>query len=235
MSAPTRLTVLFAACLCLALGRAVPSFAQSPPAARGTAQDPAWTSDPSDTRLVLMPTARTLPHGASSLTFVDFFLPLVQFGVTDRLSIGAGTIAPIPVPSHPVVLLAKLQLYDDNRTRAAAGVVHATNLGEASLGFAYGVVTRGTDDDSWTAGAGWMYARAEGEGGSVPVAFFGGEHRLSAHQKVIGDVLIHHDSAVANVGLRVMRHKFAADFAALVMMNSAGPFSGATISLGWRF
>lgn len=233
MSASTRLAALFAACLVLILSHVSVADAQSMPA-RSFAGGRSDASDPSDTRLVLMPTARTLPSGASSLTFLDVLFPLAQFGVSDRLSIGAGTVA-VPVPAHPIIVLAKLRIHDDGKTRAAAGVINATGVDAASIGFAYGVVTRGTDDDAWTAGAGWMYARADGGGGGIPVAFFGGEHRLSASRKAIVDVLVRQDSAVANAGIRVIRGRMATDFAAMVMMFEGGPLTAATISVGWRF
>ncbi|MEO7192012.1 MAG: hypothetical protein ABI051_13245 [Vicinamibacterales bacterium] len=235
MTAPTRPALVLAACLAIHVGHASALFAQSTTATFPAAPAPVESADPSDTRLILMPTARTLPRGSLSVTLLDIFLPVAQFGVTDHVTVGAGTVAPAPGVPHPFVFLAKAQVNRGDRTQAAAGFVNASQVGEASVGLAYGVVTRGTEDDAWTGGAGWMYARSGDDAGGVPVAFFGFEHRISPHRKAIADVVVLEGGAFGNVGLRLMRTRFAADFAAIIRANPAGPLAGATITLGWRF
>jgi hypothetical protein len=92
----------------------------------------------------------------------EFLLPFVQVGITDRLSMGAGT--PLVFfgdeSGRPVWLTPKYQFYKGPRTSAAVGVMHFVIVGEnVRFGLAYTVVTAGGDDDALTMGMGWAYAR----------------------------------------------------------------------------
>ena len=51
-----------------------------------------WPADPNTTRLLFGPTARALKRGDSYLAVSQVSLPFVQVGLTDRISVGAGTL-----------------------------------------------------------------------------------------------------------------------------------------------
>jgi len=50
-------------------------------------------ADPNPTRLFFGPTARALKQGAAYVGVYEILLPFVQIGITDRISVGAGTTA----------------------------------------------------------------------------------------------------------------------------------------------
>src|SRR5688572_33200507 len=50
-----------------------------------------WRADPNPTRLFFGPTGRSLKQGSGYVGVYEVLLPFVQVGLTDRISIGAGT------------------------------------------------------------------------------------------------------------------------------------------------
>lgn len=218
----------------LAFAAAVVGLTPTP----GWAQGPGGTSilplDPNATRLVLIPTARTLPRGVSSLTLLDVFFPIVQVGITDRVSLGAGTLL-LPVNRLPLFVLPKVQVYQGANTSASAGVLHLAAGTEGSLGLAFGVVTHGTEDAAFTVGGGLSYARFDDEAGSLPMALLGFERRASPRIKIVADAMILGYVNVANIGVRVIRERFAADFSLMVLTADSEVIAGPTVSFGWRF
>ena len=87
----------------------------------------------------------------------ELFLPFVQVGVTDRISIGAGTPLMFGDVERPFWVTPKVQLLERRSTAVSAGVMHFFNVDEASIGIAYGVVTQGSADSAATIGAGYAY------------------------------------------------------------------------------
>ncbi len=119
-------------------------------------------ADANATRLLFSPTGRSLRKGQGYVGVYEFLLPFVQYGVTDRFSLGAGT--PLiffgDESGRPVWLTPKYQFYKGSKTSAAVGVMHFVVFGEDTrAGLAYAVATIGTDDNALTAGAGWAYAQ----------------------------------------------------------------------------
>jgi hypothetical protein len=123
-------------------------------------------ADPNVSRLFFAPTGRSLEKGEGYFGIYEMFLPFVQVGLTDRISIGGGT--PLYFGGdgdRPIWFTPKVQLLARPRTRLAVGVLHFTNLDNGNLGIAYGVVTQGTGDAAVTVGVGYGYIRTEGERG----------------------------------------------------------------------
>ena len=50
-----------------------------------------WREDPNPTRLFFAPTGRSLKKGEAYFGVYEVILPFIQVGITDRISIGAGT------------------------------------------------------------------------------------------------------------------------------------------------
>jgi hypothetical protein len=190
--------------------------------------------DPADTRLVLTPTARTLPRGNVSLTLLGM-LPLVQVGITDRVSIGGGAWGWSFDEGRPIVfLLPKVQVYRGERTLASVGAIHFIGPDQSSIGMAFGVVTRGNDRTAWTGGAGVLYARSSANGGAAPAAIVGVDHRLAARHKLVADAYVFDTGAIANVAWRYTRVHFAADVGLMIVGVDDG-FAVPMAVLAWRF
>jgi hypothetical protein len=195
--------------------------------------------DPGDTKLFLTPTARMLPAGSMSLTLLGP-LPLLQMGITNRLSMGAGVFPVSLGGARPIVLLApKWQPYGDGHTSLAVGALHFVGTGDATIGMAYGVVTRGASDSAVTAGLGWLYARDESSGGASPAVILGAERRLSRHTKLMADGYLAEGSGVASVGLRIMGTRFgtrfSVDIGTILVLADDELVSFPIVLAGWRF
>jgi len=196
---------------------------------------PAVAHDPSDTRLVVSPTARTLPRGDVSVTLLGI-LPLIQVGIVDRFSMGVGPfLVPVEGGRPPLVLMPKAQLFRGDRTQASIGALHLAGPDDSSVGLAYGVVTRGTSDAAVTAGIGWLYARDDDESGAVPAVIAGMERRLNPRWKVVGDAYIFNGGAWTSGAARLTRTRFTADFGLMIVVADGDFIAFPTILLGWRF
>jgi len=207
------------------------------PARAGQASQaaPPVTPDPSDTRLAFSPTARTLPQGEVSITLFGI-LPLVQVGIVDRFSMGTGLFfIPVEGGHPPLILLPKGQVFRSERTHAAIGALHVVGPNHASIGLAYGVVTRGTSDAAVTAGIGWLYARDDDEGGAAPAAIVGAERRLGHRWKMVADAYIFNGGAWISGAARLTRTHFTADFGLMTIGVDGDFLAFPTILLAWRF
>lgn len=168
--------------------------------------------DPNATRLFFAPTARSLRRGQTYLGVFEILIPFVQVGVTDRLSVGGGTPLIFGVDDdwdRPVWVTPKLQVFDSGRTQVAVGVLHAFDAEHAGGGIAYGVVTRGSDVKSFTAGAGLAYAV---DGGRAGVVMIGGEGRVSRNMKLITEnYLWRGGEGIVSAGVRFFNERLSAD------------------------
>lgn len=185
------------------------SAAAAQEAGRAVADTP--TVDVNTTRLFFGPTARSLPKGQVYLGVYEFFMPFVQVGVTDRFSIGGGTPLVIGFEDfdRPFWVTPKLQVLDTGRTRVAAGVFHAFDVSSSGGGIAYGVVTHGDSDASFTAGAGMAYAV---DGGRAAVVMVGGDARIRSNIKVMTENYIWQGGdGVLTGGVRFLGDHLSAD------------------------
>ena len=151
------------------------------------AQQSSQTSDRNDTDLILGPTARTLKQGQVSIDLpVMVGGPLAEVGLTNRLSIGAGTPVLIPGirPGSAFLITSKARVFSGQKTDASVGVMHASMAGEGSSGLGYAVVTHGTNDAAVTGGVGFTYS-GEGRNHRTLVGMLNGEKRVSKGYKVL--------------------------------------------------
>jgi hypothetical protein len=221
-----------------------------------------WRADSNATRLFFAPTGRSLERGAGYIGVYEFLLPFVQVGVTDRLTVGAGT--PLiffgDESGRPVWVTPKYQFYKGTRTSAAVGVMHFFVLGESSrVGLAYAVATTGTDDNAVSLGAGWAYARYREDDASAcpvgppgmplpctseettkvvgsPVVMIGGERRLSRHVKFISENYAFEGGGVVSVGVRFLGERLSADLGVFAPVTVEEDFVLAPIvNFVWTF
>ena len=163
-----------------------------------------WPADPNTTRLLFGPTARALKRGQTYFAVYEVTLPFVQVGLTDRLSIGAGTLPYFGAgTAHPFWVTPKVQVFSGAKTAVALGAIHFANFGDESLGVGYGVLTHGSADSAVTAGFGYGYASGKDSGGA-PVVMVGGEHRIARRLKVVTENYAFRGGGFLSGGVRLL-------------------------------
>lgn len=192
------------------------------------------SSDPNTTRLLIGPTGRALEAGESYLDVIGISVPFVQIGITDRLSVGAGSPLLFPglTPFEVYWLTPKFQLYSGRKTSAAVGVLHG-NADSDIAGIVYAVATRGSADAAVTAGVGYAYRRSDKGYGAAPVVMIGAERRLSPHSKVLTENYAGTGFGMLSGGLRFWRGRTAFDFGVITQLETkfTAPFIRWTIRL----
>jgi hypothetical protein len=181
-------------------------------------------ADPNPTRLFFGPTARSLKRGEGYVGVYEIVLPFVQVGITDRVSVGAGTPLIFGGGSeHPFWITPKVQVFEREQTQASVGVMHFLNVGDGALGIAYVVATRGTADSAATVGVGYAYNRSYDNSDGVAVVMVGGEHRVRRGMKVITENYVFNGGGIVTGGVRWLGERFSADLALVV------PFDGSSV------
>jgi hypothetical protein len=192
-------------------------------------------ASPGGTRLLFGPTARSLPKGQVSFGVYEFFLPFVQVGVTDRVSIGGGTPLFVGVDeSHrPFWITPKVQVRRGRSTDVAVGVLHAALPGEAGGGIGYVVATHGTQRGSFTTGAGMAY---DVDGGRAPVVMIGGEEQVRPGLKLITENYVWKGGhGVVMAGVRFFGDRLSADVALGVPVGLGETFAFPVINFVYNF
>jgi hypothetical protein len=174
-------------------------------------------ADPNPTRLFFGPTARSLKQGEGYAGVYEILLPFVQIGITDRVSIGAGTPLIFGDGSaHPFWITPKVQLFEGASTQASVGVMHFLNVGDGTLGIAYLVGTRGSADSAITGGIGYAYDRSYDTTNGAAVVMIGGEHRVRRGMKVMTENYVFNGGTILTGGVRWLGEHFSADLALVV-------------------
>jgi hypothetical protein len=193
-------------------------------------------ADSNPTRLFFGPTGRSLPRGSGYVAVYEIMLPFVQVGITDRISIGAGTPLFFGGGSgRPFWITPKVQVLATRSTQAALGVIHFTSIGNGSLGVAYGVVTRGSGDSALTAGAGYAYERSSGDMQSVAVAMIGGEHRVSRRVKLVTENYAFSGGGIGSFGVRFLGEHLSADLGLVVPLGAGVVVAFPMVNFVWQF
>lgn len=194
-----------------------------------------WPTDPNPTRLFFAPTGRSLKRGESYFGVYEILLPFVQYGITDRLSIGGGAPLVFGSSDLPFWVTPKVQVYKAKSTEVSLGVLHFFNVGDANLGIAYGVVTQGRADSALTVGLGYAYVRADGEDGGAPVVMLGGERRVSRRFKLVTENYFFDEGGLISGGVRFLGERLSVDLG-LVSPLGVGEFVAAPIiNFVWKF
>lgn len=174
--------------------------------------------DPNATRLFFGPTGRSLKKGEVYFGVYEVLLPFVQVGITDRLSIGAGTPLVFGDFERPYWFTPKLQVFQRGRTSASVGAMHFLNIDDdAHVGIAYGVVTHGSTDSAISVGGGYAYARWTGDeyrdddDAGAGVVMIGGEHRVSRRMKLVSENYLFKGGGFVSGGVRFFGEKLSAD------------------------
>jgi len=193
---------------------------EAPPASSRTNAG-AWHPDPSPTRLIVGPTARSLERGEVYLDLNGIVGgPFLQVGITDRISIGAGTPILIPGirPGEAFLVTPKVTLFSGPKTAAAVGLIYASAPTNNTIGMAYGVVTRGTGDASVTIGVASPLGREAA--GRTAVLMLGGEKRVTRKVKLISENFLAAAGGVVGGGMRFIGRDVTLDLGVGVPLGS---------------
>lgn len=217
----------------LAVALAVLALLAPAQAARAQAVEP----DANTTRMFFGPTGRTLDAGQGYLGLYQVLLPFVQFGVTDRLTLGGGTPLFFGSDSgHPFWFTPKVAIVRGPRVNVAAGALHFLNLDDdGHAGIAYGVATVGSPDASVTAGAGWAYSRFDDDSGNAGIVMIGAERRVGPRLKVMTENYVHQDGGLVCVGVRFLGDRLSADLGLAGPVGADRVFLFPMVNFVWRF
>ena len=192
--------------------------------------------DPNPTRLFFGPTGRSLPKGAGYVGVYEVFMPFVQVGITDRISIGGGTPLFFGEGSeHPFWITPKVQVLALPNTQASVGVMHFMNVGDGNFGVAYGAVTQGTVDTAVTVGLGYAYERSSGDVDGVAVWMIGGEHRVSRRIKLLTESYLVGGEGLGSFGVRFIGERLTADLGLVLPLGMNERFVFPVANFVWRF
>jgi hypothetical protein len=196
--------------------------------------DEFWLQDGVGSRLFLGPTGRTLGRGDSYIAIDSLFLPMFQVGVTDRFSVGVGK--PFYVFTKAVWVTPKFRVYRSAKTAASVGLLHTFGTIGDIGGAAYGVVTRGSSDNSVTAGVGWIYedSRDDGPREGTPFLLIGGERRVGRRSKVLTESYVFRDGAIVSVGGRLITRTFSFEAGILTPIGGDGLYPGPFFNFIWH-
>lgn len=193
-----------------------------------------WKDDPNPTRLFFGPTARPLKRGEVYLGVYEIFLPFVQVGITDRISIGGGT--PLVFGgggAQPFWFTPKVTLVARPRTQVAVGAMHIVNVDDDSLGIAYGAVTQGTRDTAMSIGIGFAYERFQDA--SAPVLMIGGEHRVRSNLKLVSENYLFEGGGIVSAGIRFLTGRLSADLGLAAPLGIDEVFVFPMVNFVWKF
>jgi hypothetical protein len=197
----------------------VPAAAQQPdpvPPAPTQAQLP----DPNPTRLFFGPTGRSIKKGEGYVGVYELFLPFVQVGITDRLSIGGGT--PLVFGQggdRPFWITPKFQVQESAKVSTSVGALHFLNIDDIDLGIAYLASTIGTTDNAVTLGVGWAYVNTNDDNEGAWVAMIGGERRVGRKVKLITENYVFNGGGILSGGIRFLGESLSADLGLFAPLN----------------
>jgi hypothetical protein len=205
---------------------------RSASAVRGTVRPDGmvWPEDPNSTRLFFGPTGRALRAGDGYVGAFELFLPFVAVGISDWVTIAAGTPIIPDVIGRVVYLAPRVQVVRTERVQLSTGVLAFLDLtaqggrGEPdAIGIFFGAGTFGTRDRAVSVGAGWGFAGSDVNG--RPAFMLGGETRLNRRVKLItenylvsyrtydwrtdGDEVAH--QGLIGAGIRIFGERMAGD------------------------
>jgi hypothetical protein len=229
---PTALVLALATAVLLPL----PAVAQ-PPDPTPTAPSQFQGPDPNPTRLFFGPTGRSIRKGEGYVGVYELFLPFVQVGITDRLSIGGGTPLVFGQSGdRPFWITPKFQLQEGPRISTSVGALHFLNIDDIDLGIAYVASTIGTTDNAVTVGVGWAYVNTNDNDEGAMVAMFGGERRVGRRVKLLTENYVFTGGGILSGGVRFLGESLSADLGLFAPINGGDGLVALPIAnFVWKF
>lgn len=184
------------------------------------------------TRLFFAPTARPIPKNEATFGVYELFLPFLQVGVTDWLSLGGGT--PLVFGgdgTRPVWFTPKATLYARGSRYLGAGVIHITGVDQGT-GIAYSVGTFGEPEGAVTLGVGYAYSGKS----RAAILMVGGEKQLSRSVRLITENWFWKGGyGIVSGGVRFTGEHLAADIGLGVPMGVDDFFAFPLVNFSYRF
>ena len=197
-----------------------------------------WITDPNRTRLFFGPTGHVLDAGDGYLSVFQLIFPIVAFGVTDHVTLAAGT--PLlfgDLGSRPFWFAPRVALRKGDDLALSAGVLaFLTTESTESVGILYTSATVGGPRQALHLGIGYGYDR--GGLASSPALLLGGETRLSRNLKLLTEnYLLPGEGGVVSGGVRFMGERLSADLglAAPVGGGSSSFFAFPLVNFTWSW
>jgi hypothetical protein len=189
-----------------------------------------WVEDPNGSRLFFTSTGRSLPQGEGYVSSFWLFFPFVGYGVTDWLTIAAGTPIVPGAFGDMFYIAPKITMFDRGKTSLAVGALSffvTKEIEEGNVGIVYGVGTYGTRDNAITLGAGWFYAATDGYSdiGDEPVFMIGGERRVSRRVKLVTENWLSASDGIDGMmsgGVRFIGDRLSADLGLASLPGATG-------------
>jgi hypothetical protein len=190
--------------------------------------------DPNATRLFFAPTGRSLARGEVYLGVYEFVMPFVQVGLTDRLSVGAGTplIFGFDESNRPFWVTPKMQILKRSSTEVSVGLFHIFDPEGDGGGVAYAVGTSGNARGSITLGGGVAYNQDTAMSG---VVLIGAERQVRRNLKVITENYGWRGNGVVSAGVRFFGERLSADLALAVPLGVDEFFAFPVVNFVYHF
>ncbi|WP_026463143.1 hypothetical protein [Adhaeribacter aquaticus] len=204
-----------------------------------------WFDNPQATRYLFSPNGYGLKKGEGYYQNVLVILNQVSYGITDKVSIGLGTLPLFLFGSSytPVWLLPKVSLpITKDKFNLGAGALIGTGLGESNGGYGivYGISTFGSKDQNLSLGLGYGYA--DGGWGKAPTITISGLIRTGVRGYFLTEnyIISTGDGSMGllSVGGRRIIKKVGLDYGLIAPISSdidtflAIPFLGLTVPFG---
>lgn len=188
--------------------------------------------DPTRSRLLLTPTARTIGAGSTRLSLLSYIVPNVAYGVTDRVDISATGFLTFGSGGGGVlpVLGVKGTIVQQPGVSVALGLSGAIQIGgefddNAFVGVPYGVVTVGSEVASVNFAVGGAFGGSLGQDqvelAEGVILSVGGERQLTNSLKFLGEAIVPigegTTAAAGLAGLRFFGDRFSIDVYGVVV------------------
>jgi hypothetical protein len=180
-----------------------------------------WPRDPNHTRLFFGPTGRSVGAGRGYLGVYEVFFPFLTYGVSNSLSVSAGTPIIPGLIGESWYFAPKLTLVETETMAVATGVL-ALAAEDETVGVVYGAGTWGGSDKAATAGIGWGFS--DGDLHNQAVLMLGGELRTGRSTKLITESYVipgadGGEGAIASGGVRFFGERLSADLGIAILLG----------------
>lgn len=203
-----------------------------------------WHPDPNRTRLLFAPTGRMLEKGRGYFADYYVFFPTVNYGVTDRVSLGGGmSLFPTGNLGDQLYFFTpKVGLRQSERFNLAVGalVIRIPEFDEDEdsplVSVIYSAGTWGGTDRNLTLGAG--YGMVDTDFADRPLIVLGGEYRLTRRTALVSEnwMMPGVDNILISYGLRLFTETLSVDLALLNTLGEDALFPGIPyVDFVWNF
>lgn len=178
-----------------------------------------WFENPNATRYLFSPSAYSLRKGEVYYQNTYLVINSLNYGVTDRFTIGAGFELISTFSGEPIFFITpKYSFPISENWNAGAGILYANGAIEdfSGLGIGYGIITYGNKDNNATLGVGFGYVDEEVTG--KPVFTLSGMRRIGRKSALVTENwVVPADGyyGIYSYGIRFMGEKITVDLAFL--------------------